>query len=37
MFPIPEVLNSPILAGILGCEVGSLPKKYLGLFLGAKN
>lgn len=26
MFPIPEVLNSSILAGILGCEVGSLPK-----------
>lgn len=26
MFPIPEVLNSPNLAGILGCEVGSLPK-----------
>ena len=34
---INAVPNSPILAGILGCEVGNLPTKYLGLSLGSKN
>lgn len=37
LVPINAVPNSPILAGILGCEVGNLPTKYLGLSLGSKN
>jgi len=37
LFPVNEVPNCLILAGMLGCEVGALPTKYLGLSLGSKN
>lgn len=37
LVPINAVPDSPILAGILGCKVGILPIKYLGLSLGSKN
>lgn len=37
LFPDNEVPDSQILAEILGCEVGSLSTKYLGLSLGSKN
>lgn len=36
-FYVDEVPNCLILAGILGCEVGALPMKYLGLSLGPKK
>lgn len=32
-----EVLEVQLLAGILGCVVGSLPTSYIGMPLGAKN
>ncbi|WMV41945.1 hypothetical protein MTR67_035330 [Solanum verrucosum] len=37
IFPINQVGNLQELAAILGCQVDSLPTKYLGLPLGAKN
>lgn len=37
IFPINQVGNLQELAGVLGCQLDSLPTKYLGLPLGAKN
>ncbi|XP_060200279.1 uncharacterized protein LOC132628514 [Lycium barbarum] len=37
LFPVNQVGNLQELAENIGCQVGSLPTKYLGLPLGAKN
>lgn len=37
LFPVNKVDNIQVLAGVLGCEVGSSPTVYLGLSLGAKS
>ncbi|WMV14046.1 hypothetical protein MTR67_007431 [Solanum verrucosum] len=37
LFPVNVMDNIQELAGVLGCEVGSLPTVYLGLTLGAKS
>lgn len=37
LFPINQVNNVQGLADNLGCQVASLPTKYLGIPLGAKN
>ncbi|WMV55675.1 hypothetical protein MTR67_049060 [Solanum verrucosum] len=37
LYPVNQVPNMQILAENLGCQVASLPTKYLGMPLGAKN
>ena len=36
ILPVGQVDNIQLLAGILGCSIGSFPSSYLGLPLGAK-
>jgi len=37
LYPVNQVTNMQILAENLGCQMDSLPTKYLGMPLGAKN
>lgn len=37
IYPVNNVQNEQILASSLGCQVGTLPTKYLGMLLGAKR
>ncbi|KAH0709195.1 hypothetical protein KY284_010622 [Solanum tuberosum] len=37
LYPVNQVANMQVLAENLGCQVASLPTKYLGMPLGAKN
>lgn len=37
IYPIGDIVNSASLAEVVGCKVGTLPNKYLGLPLGTKH